>query len=570
MNEHDRFIAEFHAHFTRDPNQRVELGVDRDLGRLPDPSQADVDTRVTEARALLARLDSVTRTAEGAGGLGADGALDLDLARLKLESEVHALTCTIDGQPRGSRLPLAGVDIGEPLVRLMLSDPRPIGDRLADVAGRLEGCGEYVDALLARLETPVARWVEADADAASGLPDLFAAVDDAAADAAWPDRPRLRRAIRAATAAIGRYVHELRAMPSTTRFHLGAAAAERTVASRGIDVPLAELHRWAIDFLAETSRTQEELRRRLVERHELPSTTDVSALRAFLDQRFQLPERSATAVLRRYQTEHERLVAFIAERDLFPILDDQAVEILATPPFLEPLIPAGAMMEPPPFRDATRKSLVYLTLADDRLATHSELYVPLMLLHEAIPGHHLHLATACEHPSVVRRHMASSDQAEGWTTMLEDYLLDVDYMGPLTDEARFVAKQGVRRIGARVAIDLFFMSGDAGYLDVGVPLGPYDVADPFAAAGALLAATTEFTPPAIEGELTWYSQEPGYPLSYLSGNRMTWQLKQDMAAKTGRHGLDLDRAFHAAFLDAGNMPMRFLRLAFANAGLIAG
>ena len=32
------------------------------------------------------------------------------------------------------------------------------------------------------------------------------------------------------------------------------------------------------------------------------------------------------------------------------------------------------------------------------------------------------------------------DLAEGWTTMLEDYMLDQGYAGELTDEVRFMAK----------------------------------------------------------------------------------------------------------------------------------
>ena len=147
------------------------------------------------------------------------------------------------------------------------------------------------------------------------------------------------------------------------------------------------------------------------------------------------------------------------------------------------------------------------------------------------------------------------DQAEGWTTMLEDYMLDVGYMGELTDEARFVAKRDTNRIGARVAIDLFFMTGERGFLDVGVDVdhtddGDYDRSDPFVAAGRLLRAATGFAPGRVEAELNWYSQERGYPLSYLTGNRLVWELKRDVSkAQAGSlNGLTLDRAFHRASL----------------------
>ncbi|MEL6343642.1 MAG: DUF885 family protein, partial [Myxococcota bacterium] len=171
--------------------------------------------------------------------------------------------------------------------------------------------------------------------------------------------------------------------------------------------------------------------------------------------------------------------------------------------------------------------------------------------------------------SVIRRHVDAAEQAEGWTTMLEDYMLDQGYLGDLTDEARFITKRDLSRIGARVAIDLFFMTGDRRYLDVGRDVDVSDP-DPFVAAGRLLKAVTGFTDGRVQAELNWYSQERAYPLSYLTGNVLVWELKRDVqAAKSGEDTLDIDRAFHRTFLEAGNMPMSFVRRVFAHQGLIA-
>ena len=227
------------------------------------------------------------------------------------------------------------------------------------------------------------------------------------------------------------------------------------------------------------------------------------------------------------------------------------------------------MMPPPAFRDGPRRSLVYLTLRDDLLDEHTELSVPNLMLHEGIPGHHLQLATASLHPSVVRRHVDAMDQAEGWTTMLEGYLLDLGYMGDLTDEARFSGLRELARIGARVAIDLFFMTGERDFLDVGADCD-LSSDDPFEAAGSLLSAVTGFVPGRVQAELNWYSQERGYPLTYLTGNRLVWKLKADVAAARGGRlaGLDLDREFHRLFLQSGNMPVAMLRRVFEHEGLL--
>ena len=143
--------------------------------------------------------------------------------------------------------------------------------------------------------------------------------------------------------------------------------------------------------------------------------------------------------------------------------------------------------------------------------------------------------------------------------MLEDYMLDIGYAGDLEDEIRFSGKRDIARIGARVAIDLYFMSGDKSYLEVGIDCD-LTSDDPFICAGNLLAAVTGFVPDRVQGELNWYSQEKGYPLSYLTGNFLVWDLKEKFKHKYSNQfsGNELEKEFHHRFLNAGNMPMSLL------------
>jgi len=142
-------------------------------------------------------------------------------------------------------------------------------------------------------------------------------------------------------------------------------------------------------------------------------------------------------------------------------------------------------------------------------------------------------------------------------------MLDIGLMGELTDEARFGAKLDISRIGARVAIDLYFMTGEVRYLDIGYGLDFTD-SDPFANAAALLIAATGFTPGRAQAELNWYSQERGYPLSYLVGNHLVWQLKKDYqsAVADSMSAQEIDQNFHRIYLESGNMPVAMLRSVF--------
>ena len=566
MMTYAAFCDAFHAHFTNDPNARVVLGVDERLGELPDPSRQATLASVASARGLLASLADIDTAA-----LGFDETLDLDLARLALEREIHDSTYTFNGRSRESQLPTAGDDIGDGIFLMFANDPRPAHDRLSDITARLEGVETYIEALKARLDTPVKRWAEIDREKVEGLPGLLENIENWAEGEGFPELARLQAARTSAESAAAGYLTWLAEQPTTDHFHLTEHTARRIVHLRGISASLEELHSYARRFLAETNETLEVLRERLVPRYDLPESTTVVELHAFLNKRFavKLEDGRLDSILDRYQAEREKILGFIQERDLFPVFDEQDMKIIRTPGFMAPSIPAGAMMSPPPFRGGVRTSLVYLTLSEALMDEHTELGIPGMMIHEGIPGHHLQLATAATHTSIIRRHTDAMEHAEGWTTMLEDYMLDVGYMGELTDEARFIGKRDISRIGARVAIDLFFMTGERRYLDVGVEADTSS-ADPFEAAGALLQAVTGFTPSRTQAELNWYSQERGYPLSYLTGNVLVWSLKRDViAASEGREPVEIDRDFHRIYLNSGNMPVRFLRRVFEHEGMLS-
>ncbi|MBX2799704.1 MAG: DUF885 domain-containing protein [Myxococcales bacterium] len=562
----DAFAAQFHAVMADDPNYRVAMGIDRDLGQLPDPSLRAGQERVAVARALLTELQAVDRSE-----LDFDQQLDLDLAGLLLERRIHSESLTFNGSTMRAQCPRAGDDIGDGLFLIFANDPRPDPVRLADVTARLEAVPAYLDALLDRLDTPVARWVGMDVEKVQGLKTLLDSLLGWSEEVSWSEHGRLSSACDTAWAAMQSYVTRLQALPTTDRFALEPADAQRIVDLKAVGMTLSELRDMAASYLSRTSGEIETLRQRLVAKYELPDTTTAAELQQFLagKYRVQVVGDDMDTVLARYEQERGRVLDWIRERDLFPVFEEQDMRILRTPSFMEPSIPAGAMMSPPPFRQGVRTSLVYLTLKPELLDEHTEIGIPSMMIHEGIPGHHLQLATAGLHPSVFRKHFDAMEHAEGWTTMLEDYMLDEGFMGDLTDEARFCGKRDLSRIGARVAIDLFFMTGDRAMLDVGVECD-LSSDDPFVAAGNLLQAVTGFVPGRVQAELNWYSQERGYPLSYLTGNTLVWQLKRDLAdANRGRlEGRDLDRAFHQVYLESGNMPVTYLRKVFEHAGML--
>lgn len=563
MKEYELLLSKFHQYFTRNSNACISLGVMNHLDDLPDPSLDDMLLAVREGEMLLAELRSFPR-----GILEFDQMLDLDLAILQVEFEVYSNSYTFNGKTQLQQKPTAGDDISDGIFLMFINDPRSAYERLANITARLEKVPAYLKKLITRLDTPVQRWVDIDIEKVSGLPELFSTLYNWANEQQYPELDRLLLAKQQAELALVEYKKQLKGMPTTKNFFIGSTQASKLIHLRGIDQSLDELHKMATQFLGDVAKEIEGLKETLVQKYQLSSNTTTEELHTFLNRKYRVQLEQTgqlTDVITRYRQERDKILHYLQENHLFPIFEEQEMLIMQTPAFMTPSIPAGAMVSPPPFREGIKTSVVYLTLSEELLDEHTELSIPSMMIHEGIPGHHLQLATACNQDSIVRRHCDAMEHAEGWTTMLEDYMLDIGYMGELTDEARFIAKRDISRIGARVAIDLYFMTGDKKYLDVGIDV---DVSsdDAFVNAGKLLQKVTGFATGRVEAELNWYSQERAYPLCYLTGNQLVWELKADVAkAQQGKlEGVELDKAFHKIYLEAGNMPLTFLRRVFEN------
>lgn len=567
MKEYDLLIQNFHEYFTQDGNACVSLGVDKHLDDLPDPSLEHIAARVADGEKLLAQFRSFPR-----GVLGFEEIVDMDLGILAIEFALYNARYTFNGRTQLQQKPTAGDDISDGIFLLFINDPRPACARLDNIRARLEKVPGYLDKLIKRLDTPVARWVAMDMEKVAGLPELFASIYDWAQKEQYCQLDQLAVAKEQAEVALAGYVTQLNAMPTTTNLFIGREQASKLIALRGIDQSIDQLHRMATQFLADIAREIDSLRGKLVAKYQLPTDTSVEKLQSFLNKKYQVQAECSGSlgnIITRYQGERDKILAYLQARELFPIFAEQQMLIMQTPNFMAPSIPAGAMVSPPPFRQGIKTSVVYLTLSEELLDEHTELSIPSMMIHEGIPGHHLQLATACNHPSVIRKHCEAMEQAEGWTTMLEDYMLDIGYMGVLTDEARFIGKRDIGRIGARVAIDLYFMTGDKKYLDVGIEVD-LSSEDPFVNAGELLQKVTGFTAGRVQAELNWYSQERAYPLSYLTGNQLVWELKNDLIKRQqGKmNAVEIDQIFHKVYLESGNMPLTFLRRVFENKKLL--
>lgn len=456
--------------------------------------------------------------------------------------------------------------------QLFINDPRAAHIRLDNILSRLYSASDYLTEELKTLDTPVERWRDIEVMQGEGLADLFATILDWAKDSNYPELKALGVVIIDANKAIRQYIDALKSMPTTPEFAIGEVKVREFLALAEIDQSPEQLRAMAENYLLSTEMIIEDLRLKLVKKYQLNSDTDAATLQEILSKqhRVTLVDGELDSILDVYQREKSKLLGFLAQNQLFPIPEQQDLRIIRTPGFLEPVIPAGAMWSPIALRKGDKNSIVYLTIKEDQVDEHTHLGIPVMMLHEGIPGHHLQFASASLQPSFIRKIFKAYEHAEGWTTMLEDYMLDSGYIeSELVDEVRFIAKREISRLSARVGIDLYFMTGDKQYLNVGLKLD-FDADDAFENAAKLLKAATGFSDGRVQAELNWYSTEQGTPLCYLTGNQMVWKLKEDIqSANLKRLSADaLDKEFHHIYLSSGCMPVNSLREVFRYEGLL--
>lgn len=550
------FKNQFYDFVTDDPNFCVYMGIEKNLGDLPDPGKNKRITMQGKIKMLNKKLNEIDKDS-----LNQEDLIDLELYRLHLEQSRLGYELELDNYPHNMRMPVASDIISGPLFMLFANDNRNPKIRLVNIISRLEKVDEFITSYCRNIHNPVQRWVAMELEKVESLPSFMDTLLNWAVELEFKNTKRMKTAVGFAKAALLRYKIFLENCSTSQNIFIGEDQMNLVLKSRGINLSAKELHRIAKDFTLKNREDVDNLKLKLIKKYKLSENSSAEDVQSFLAERFKVEKTTEdfSFVLNCYENENDKILEFINDKKLFPLDLDQKMKIIQTPSFMVPSIPAGAMMPALPMREGTKISMVYLTLSEQLLDEHTEISIPGMMIHEGIPGHHLQFAWAATNKSFIRKIFSANDLSEGWTTMLEDYMLDSGYQSELADEIRFSGKRDIARIGARVAIDLYFMSGDKNYLDIGIDCD-LSSQDPFVAAGNLLKEITGFVDERIQGELNWYSQERGYPLSYLTGNHLVWKLKEDFKEtfKNDISSNDMDLEFHRRFLQAGNMPVSIL------------
>jgi hypothetical protein len=541
----------------------VTVGIEKNSENFPDLEEESQQRDEAEGIVLINDLRDFDRT-----GLTIDQKLDLDLAIFLLNQETFQSELLINGEISTSRAPDLAIEISDALFTLFVNDSRDPSVRLDIILQRIQKTPDHIADSIGYLDHPIKRWVENEILLLNDLPDFYSNIVGWADSCNYSKTSELIQAVDQANKSIKSYVKQLKSIPTSTNFSLGDEQTRALIKANGIEMSPEQIKELAVTFLKKNGDDVEFLRSKLCKKYELSEETSALRLQSFLNEKFKLEvtDNDLSSVLDYYKAEKEKMVQFIENKGVFPVIPQNDFLIMKTPKIMEPTVPAGALMPPLRFRSEPLTSIVYLTLDADDMCEHTKLSIPMMIAHEGI-GHHKAYATAYSNSSIVRKHCDYLDVAEGWSTYIERYMIDQGYMGSLTDEANFITTLNFNRIGARALIDLYFMTGNIDYLNVGL-VQNLNSSDPFKNAKKFLRELTGFSSDMAEAEVDEYSQSQVTTLSYLVGNYLVNELKSDVAKKTGLTGLELDQTFHKNFLEYATIPVSFIRKVFKDKGLV--
>ncbi len=251
-------------------------------------------------------------------------------------------------------------------------------------------------------------------------------------------------------------------------------------------------------------------------------------------------------IVETYAEEVAKARQFVIDKSIATIPEGEQLRVVETPQFERATTPYAAYMPPAPFDERT-EGLFYVTPIDpkepeevqrDRLRGHCLFALPITVIHEAYPGHHLQLTVAAKSPSKVRKVFGNNLFVEGWALYCEEMMWEQGYW----DDPRirlFQLKDLIWR-AVRVVVDV----------------GLHCKGMSFAEAVQMLVNEAHLEHANAVAEVRRYTASPTQPLSYLTGKMAILKLRNEVQKREGSN-FSLQR-FHDKLLQAGGLPIRLV------------
>jgi len=419
------------------------------------------------------------------------------------------------------------------LFSLLLRGDRPAEERGRALAARLRDTPRFLKEARATLGRPAAVFTETAFAVAAGGRTLFS---DAIPEFAAPLAPDTRHAVLEALTAAQQEMDAFLAF-------LGGELADRSDADFAIGRKQFDFRLHYGHALRETAPELLRYGEALIEETERDLQRKAEALAPGVPwrevvERLRQRHPARDGLVAAYAEAMERSRRFVAERGLVGV-PEGALEVVATPPYMQPLIPFAAYDPPGAFAEQ-RTGWFYVSVPDEaQLREHSSHELALTALHEGYPGHHLQHLAAQAQPSPVRRVVWTPLTVEGWALYCEEMMGEEGFFrGP---EEAFFQRLHLLWRAVRVVVDVRLHTAGMSVEQ----------------ATRYLMEKLDLARASAEAEVRRYCGNPANALCYAVGRRELLRLREDWRAQAGPSN-NL-RRFHDEVLSYGGLPVALMR-----------
>ena len=419
------------------------------------------------------------------------------------------------------------------LFALLLRADQPPEARGRALAGRLQATPRFLKDASATLKQPSRVFSETALAVAQGGRALFGeAIPEFAAGLTPATRQALDDALGGARAALDEFVE-----------FVGGELLDRPDAGFAIGSRQFEFRLHYEHALRETAPQLLRFGEALVKTQEAELSRRAEALAPAvpwreLVKRLREDHPARTALVAGYADAMERARRFVSERDLLTVPAGK-LEVVATPSFMQPLIPFAAYDPPGAFAPG-RTGWFYVSVPEEaQLREHSVHELATTALHEGYPGHHVQFLAAQAQSSPVRKVVETSLSLEGWALYCEQMMGEQGFY--TRPEETFFQQMHMLWRAVRVVLDVRLQTGEMTVEQ----------------AVRYMMEVLDLGRPSAEAEVRRFCCNPGNALCYAVGCHELMRLRDDWRRRAGS-SFSLKR-FHDEVLSYGGLPVSLMR-----------
>ena len=247
--------------------------------------------------------------------------------------------------------------------------------------------------------------------------------------------------------------------------------------------------------------------------------------------------KNGRALLDEYSSAMEKAYDHIRDTDLEPILPNDPCNVVSVPASaaLSSLLPSYLSPSvngrfPGSLRVVVPDTHVEEDVAHSVLSANGRAWIPVMTVHETVPGHHAHLGQRARH-HLIRDVAVSYSTVEGWATFAERLMYESGFFSLPTEQFAFWDLRRLRALRAECVLNLHWRGRSQ-----------QDTA-------IRLTEESGLAPAIVREELRWYQRTPEVAAAHFAGCHA---IAQAVATMGNLH------AFVRILFGSGALPIRLL------------